>query len=121
MTGPTEAHSSCFSCDSAGKEDEPGRVMPRASAALAMVLAVYICHHSKESLSVTDGEGRGEGKTFGIYVRHHMLRDLDRHAVQYCSVRFQLLGSFRLGDTSHRIGKRKRYPTEVHPRMNRHG
>lgn len=42
MAGPTAAHSSCFSLDSAGKEEEPGRVMPRASAALAMVFAVYI-------------------------------------------------------------------------------
>lgn len=43
MTGPIEAHSSCFSCDSAGNEEEPGRVIPSASMALAIVLAVYIC------------------------------------------------------------------------------
>ena len=42
MTGPMESHSWCFSLDSAGKEDEPGNVMPKASAALAMVFAVYI-------------------------------------------------------------------------------
>ena len=42
MWGPTDAHSSCFSFDSAGYEEDPGRVMPRASAALAMVFAVYI-------------------------------------------------------------------------------
>lgn len=42
ITGPTEAHSSSFSCDWAGNEDEPGSDMPIASAALAMVLAVYI-------------------------------------------------------------------------------
>lgn len=42
MTGPMEAHSSCFSRDSAGKDDEPVMVMPKASAALAMVFAVYI-------------------------------------------------------------------------------
>lgn len=42
MTGPTLAHSLIFSGDSAGYEDDPGRVMPRASAALAMVFAVYI-------------------------------------------------------------------------------
>ena len=42
MTGPTDAHSSCFSKDSAGKDEDPGKVMPRASAALAIVLAVYI-------------------------------------------------------------------------------
>lgn len=53
MTGPTEAHSSCFSFDSAGKEEEPGRVIPSASAALAIVLAVYICHHSR-GVSMTE-------------------------------------------------------------------
>lgn len=42
MTPPTAAHSSCFSWDSAGKDEEPGMVIPMASAALAMVLAVYI-------------------------------------------------------------------------------
>lgn len=42
MTGPIEAHSSCFSCDSAGNEEEPGRDIPSASMALAIVLAVYI-------------------------------------------------------------------------------
>jgi len=42
ITGPTAAHSSCFSFDSAGKEDDPGKVMPSASIALAIVLAVYI-------------------------------------------------------------------------------
>ena len=42
MAGPMAVHSSCFSFDSAGKEEEPGRVIPSASAALAMVFAVYI-------------------------------------------------------------------------------
>ena len=42
MAGPTDAHSSCFSKDSAGNDEDPGNVMPRASAALAIVLAVYI-------------------------------------------------------------------------------
>ena len=40
---PAESHSASFSGYSAGKEDEPGRVIPRASAALAIVFAVYIC------------------------------------------------------------------------------
>jgi hypothetical protein len=39
---PTESHSANFSGLSAGNEDEPGSVIPRASAALAIVLAVYI-------------------------------------------------------------------------------
>jgi hypothetical protein len=44
MTSPTEVHSEIFSSDWAGKDEEPGIVMPKASAALAMVLAVYIYH-----------------------------------------------------------------------------
>lgn len=42
MATPTDLHSSIFSADSAGKDDDPGNVIPRASAALAIVLAVYI-------------------------------------------------------------------------------
>jgi hypothetical protein len=42
MVAPTESHSASFSGLSAGKEDEPGNVIPRASAALAIVFAVYI-------------------------------------------------------------------------------
>ena len=42
MTEPTLAHSCIFSGDSAGYEDDPGRVMPKTSAALAIVFAVYI-------------------------------------------------------------------------------
>lgn len=38
MAAPTVSHSCIFSGYSAGKLDEPGRVMPIASAALAMVL-----------------------------------------------------------------------------------
>ena len=41
MVGPTDAHSCAFSGYSAGYEDEPGRVMPRASAQEAIVFAVY--------------------------------------------------------------------------------
>jgi hypothetical protein len=42
MTSPIESHSACFSGYSAGKEEDPGRVIPMASAAEAIVLAVYI-------------------------------------------------------------------------------
>jgi hypothetical protein len=42
MVSPIESHSAIFSELSAGNEDEPGSVIPRASAALAMVFAVYI-------------------------------------------------------------------------------
>lgn len=43
MTGPVDWHSCTFSCDSAGYDEDPGSVMPSASAALAIVFAVYIC------------------------------------------------------------------------------
>lgn len=42
MAEPTVVHSFRFSGLSAGNEDDPGKVIPRASEALAMVLAVYI-------------------------------------------------------------------------------
>lgn len=51
MTGPTLVTSLIFSGDSAGYEDDPGSVMPRTSAALAMVFAVYICAEAPVSQS----------------------------------------------------------------------
>lgn len=42
MAAPTESHSVNLSSSSAGKDEEPGKVIPRASAALAIVFAVYI-------------------------------------------------------------------------------
>ncbi|KAJ1667756.1 hypothetical protein GGF38_002751 [Coemansia sp. RSA 25] len=45
MAAPTLKHSSSFSCDVAGDDDEYGRVMPMASAAVAIVLAVYMPPH----------------------------------------------------------------------------
>lgn len=42
MAVPTVVHSFRFSGLSAGNEDDPGKVIPRASEALAIVLAVYI-------------------------------------------------------------------------------
>jgi hypothetical protein len=47
MTGPIESHSAFFSGYSAGKEDEPGSVMPKASVADAIVFAVYIYHQQR--------------------------------------------------------------------------
>jgi hypothetical protein len=47
MVAPTESHSISFSGLSAGNEDDPGSVIPRASAALAMVFAVYIFRQCK--------------------------------------------------------------------------
>jgi hypothetical protein len=42
MVAPTESASASFSGYSAGNEEDPGRHMPKASIAEAMVLAVYI-------------------------------------------------------------------------------
>ena len=42
MTGPMDVHSLCFYKDSTGNDEEPGKAMPRASAALAIVFAIYI-------------------------------------------------------------------------------
>jgi len=42
MAAPAARHSSCLAWDSAGFEDEPGRVIPIDSMAVAMVLAVYM-------------------------------------------------------------------------------
>lgn len=42
MAGPMLWHSRSFSSDSAGKDEEPGRVIPMTSAAEAIVFAVYI-------------------------------------------------------------------------------
>lgn len=43
IAAPMLSHSANFSGYSAGKDDDPGRVIPNASAALAIVFAVYIC------------------------------------------------------------------------------
>jgi hypothetical protein len=43
IVAPTESASAIFSGYSAGNEEDPGRHMPRASIAEAIVLAVYIC------------------------------------------------------------------------------
>jgi len=42
MAAPASRHSCCFSGEIAVFEEDPGRVIPMASIAVAMVLAVYI-------------------------------------------------------------------------------
>src|ERR1700738_1312875 len=46
IAGPTARHSAILPSEVAGVEELPGRVMPIASAALAIVLAVYIPPHA---------------------------------------------------------------------------
>lgn len=52
MAAPIEAHSCSFSGWSAGNEEEPVSVIPIASAALAIVFAVYICPAHVQSKKV---------------------------------------------------------------------
>lgn len=47
MEAPMLSHSSSLSFTSAGKDEDPGSVIPRASAALAIVFAVYIWRESR--------------------------------------------------------------------------
>ena len=46
MASPIAAHSFCLSSLNAGLEEEYGRLIPNASIALAMVLAVYMPPHA---------------------------------------------------------------------------
>ena len=46
MVAPIFSHSRILAGDSAGVEDEPGKVKPRDSIAVAKVLAVYIPPHA---------------------------------------------------------------------------
>ena len=64
ITPPTESHSLSFSGYSAGKEDEPGRAMPRASVADAMVFAVYICRKYRVRIGLTPPHAPGPGQAF---------------------------------------------------------
>ena len=55
IAAPTDAHSCSFSGYSAGKDEDPVRVIPMASAALAIVFAVYICHwHTQYHVCIMD-------------------------------------------------------------------
>jgi len=72
--GPTDSHSSNFSLYSAGNEESPGRVIPSASAALAIVFAVYIWRTKVNGLKFavtmptypSTGPRPGTGVTNGI-------------------------------------------------------
>mmetsp|Transcript_8323 Transcript_8323/g.26024 ORF Transcript_8323/g.26024 Transcript_8323/m.26024 type:complete len:215 (-) Transcript_8323:723-1367(-) len=46
IAAPAASHSACFSSESAGIDDEYGRDMPKASMAVAIVLAVYMPPHA---------------------------------------------------------------------------
>lgn len=94
---PTVLHSSIFSADSAGKDDDPGNVMPRASAALAMVFAVYILG----ALSI-----RAQ-KITGCYPHHHKRLARDRHVARYYNGMLLPQGFLHPANTFRMIGRQK--------------
>jgi hypothetical protein len=55
--GPMASHSWSFSGEVAGKELEPGRVIPRTSAAEDIVFAVYIYATELERIFIPPGPG----------------------------------------------------------------
>jgi len=110
ITGPMESHSSCFSCDSAGKDDEPGSVIPKASAALAMVFAVYICVVPWLRMAISNR-----------YLEHSRLRmhqDLGKHAGQCYNARSPHRTSSHLANMPHTPGMQTRRPVVACLRTN---
>lgn len=83
MTGPIELHSSFFSGDSAGNDDEPGNDIPMASIALAIVFAVYILVKEKYELSC---------KRTDVSGTHSSTCTRSRTCVSYSIVPFPLCG-----------------------------
>lgn len=103
MAAPTEAHSRSFSGYSAGNDEDPGRVMPRASAALAIVFAVYIY----------PDVSRCRPQSI-VYLRLRRHQDRDMHAGWCCTALALRFLSYHPVDTFHRIGMQIRCPVEVH-------
>lgn len=110
MAAPTEVHSWIFSGYSAGNDEEPVRVMPKASAALAIVFAVYICH------AYTQLQESWSNITC-IYSHRHRRQDPDKHVERCHSVPVLPPPSYHLGGIFHTLEKPKRYLTEVRLRM----
>ena len=107
-TGPTESHSSSFSLYSAGKEASPGRVIPSASAALAIVFAVYIWR-----TEVTGAKARDYHAN--VPLRRHQVRD--RRGERCCNALSQPLPYDRPAGIYHTTGTLKRHQAVVLPRM----
>jgi len=102
--GPTESHSSNFSLYSAGKEESPGSVIPNASAALAMVFAVYIW-----GVGVNKVEPGG----YHANVPLHRRQDQDRRDERCCNVPSQLRPCDHPGGISHTTGTLKQHQAVV--------
>ena len=99
-----------FSGEVAGKEEEPGRVMPSTSAVDAIVFAVYICRR----ISFSTGKDRNDPLR-----RMHLAPD--RHVAQYRSASFLLVPFARLVGIGRRIGMRRRCRVEEHLRRSQVG
>ena len=102
--GPTESHSSNFSLYSAGKEESPGSVIPSASAALAIVFAVYIW-----GVDVN----RAEPGIYQAYVPLHRRRGPDMRDERYCNVPFQPPPCDRPGGIFRTTGTLKQHQVAV--------
>ena len=86
MAAPTFLHSSTFSGDSAGNDDEPGNVIPKASIALAIVFAVYI-------YAAVSAETQSQHE----HVHHHMHLVRGMHFEPWRNGTFRLRESYRPG------------------------
>ena len=102
--GPTESHSSNFSLYSAGNEESPGSVIPSASAALAMVFAVYIWEIDVNRVELL-------GYHADVLLRRH--QDPDRRDERCCNVLFQPLPCDRLGGISRTTETLKQHQAAV--------
>ena len=94
---PASLHSSIFSADSAGKDDDPGNVIPSASAALAMVFAVYIFG----VLSIA------AQKITGCYPLHRRHLAQDKHVARYHDDMFLPQRSVHLANIFRTIRRQK--------------
>lgn len=100
MAEPTDAHSCSFSGYSAGKDEEPGSVMPRASAHEAIVFAVYIWRQ-EISILPTGVPNRAD-------LLLHRRQVLGRRGGQCRTALVQRIPSCRPAGTFHMTGRRIR-------------
>jgi len=110
--GPTESHSSNFSLYSAGKEASPGRVIPSASAALAIVFAVYIWRTKVNGVKTRSYHA-------SIPLHRHQVRD--RRGERYYNVLSQPLLCDHPAGIYHTTGTPRRHQAVVLPHKIRAG
>ena len=105
--GPTESHSSHFSLYSAGNEESPGSVIPSASAALAIVFAVYIWKIGIKAVKIWSHPAD---------VPLHKHQDPGRRDEQCCNAPSLPPPCDRPGGISHTTGTLKQHQAVVLPR-----